>query len=87
MALTEFTTTEQDDVEKPLFVFSDICQNTFIGNNEQPLLWRVHFDKVNRGNIICNNPYYIPVRTGGSMEHIHVYITDEQNEDASCLKH
>jgi hypothetical protein len=38
VAFTEFTTTEQDDVEKPLFVFSDISQNTFMGNNEQPLL-------------------------------------------------
>lgn len=88
VALTEFTVTEQDYVEKPLFIFSDICQNSFIGNNEQPLLRRVYLDtKMNGRNIIFNNPYYIPVRTGGSMEHIHVYITDEKGEDASFLKH
>lgn len=75
--ITEFTTTERNDAkEKPeVFIFSDICQHSFIGNNEQPLLRRMYFDNEKQNNIIYNNPYYIPVRPGG-IQHIHFYIKD-----------
>lgn len=87
VAVTEFSTTERNDLgKKPeLFIFSDICQNSFIGNNEQPLLRRIYFDSIKQNNIIYDTPYYIPVRQGG-IQHIHFYIKDDKGQDASFLK-
>lgn len=87
VALTEFSTAERDESHQPseLYIFSDICQDSFIGNNEQPLLRRIFFDNVKQNNVIYDNPYYIPVRLGG-IQHIHVYIKDNKGQAASFLK-
>lgn len=87
VAVTEFTTTERNDSDqKPeLFIFSDICQDSFIGNNEQPLLRRIYFDRKKQNNIVYHNPYYIPVRFS-EIQHLHFYIKDDKGQDASFLK-
>lgn len=87
IAVTEFTTMERDDSirKHELFIFSDICQDSFVGNNEQPLLRRIYFDNITQNNIIYDNPYYIPVRMGG-VQHMHFYIKDQNGQDASFLK-
>ena len=87
MALIEFSIAERHDgghLQNCSF-FSYICQDSFIGNNEQPLLRRIFFDNVKQNNVIYDNPYYIPVRLGG-IQHIHIYIKDNKGQDASFLK-
>lgn len=87
VALTEFSTAQRDDAgqHSELFIFSDICLDSFIGNDEQPLLRRIVFDNGKQNNVIYDNPYYIPVRLGG-LQHIHIYIKDNKGQEASFLK-
>lgn len=87
VAVTEFTTTDWDDDEKSseLFVFSDICQDTFIGQEEGPLLRKVYLGNKKQKNIIYNYPYYIPIKVGG-INQIHIYIKDSKGKDASFLR-
>lgn len=85
VALTEFTLNKTNSFDKNLYILSDICQNSFIGNTEKPLLRRVMLNRKKNGNIIFYNPYYIPVRSG-IMEHIHIYITDDEGSLASFLR-
>lgn len=87
IAITEFTSSERIDSHKnpELFIFSDICQNSFIGNNEHPLLRRTYFDNAKQRNVIYNTPYYIQVRQG-EIQQIHFYIKDDKGQDASFLQ-
>lgn len=85
VALTEFTLNQTNSLGKNLYVFFDICQNSFIGTTEKPLLRRVLSERQNQRNIIFDNPYYIPVRAG-MMEYIHIYIKDDDGSFASFLR-
>lgn len=60
MAMTEISSVERGS-QKELYVYSDICQDTFIGDTEQPLLRRITFNNKDSNNIIFENPYYIPL--------------------------
>ena len=42
-----------------VFVCSDICEDTIVGDRELPLLRRVYLDKE---NIIYQSPYEVPVK-------------------------
>ena len=86
IAVTEFTTTDWDDITKQeeLLVCSDICQNTFVGFAEIPLLRRVYISDKKQGNIVYNYPYYIPIKTG-NVQQIHVYKTDRRGLPATFL--
>jgi hypothetical protein len=46
VALTEIGTSERAQKDQ-LFVYSDICQDSFVGSSEQPLLRRIFYEDVN----------------------------------------
>ena len=85
VALTEINTSERKDRKEELFVYSDICQDSFVGSSEQSLLRRIFYEDVNNKNIIYVNPYYVPVKLR-DFQHIHIYIKDENGNDVSFLK-
>ena len=84
VALTEIGTSERAQKDE-LFVYSDICQDSFVGSSEQPLLRRIFYEDVNDKNIIYVNPYYVPVNLK-DIQQIHIYIKDENGNDASFFK-
>lgn len=84
LAITEFSTTERGAKEE-MFVYSDVCQDSFIGDSEQPLIRRISFNDKNSHIIIYENPYYVPVKLD-TIQQIHIYIKDSTGQEASFLK-
>ena len=64
-----------------IFVYSDICEDTIVGERKLPLLRRVYLDKQ---NIIYQNPYEVPIELR-QFQDVHVYIRDAKNAPASFL--
>ena len=64
-----------------IFVCSDICEDTIVGEREMPLIRRVYLDKQ---NIIYQYPYEVPIKLG-QFQDVHVYIKDAKNASASFL--
>lgn len=64
-----------------VFVCSNICEDTIVGDRELPLLRRVYLDKE---NIIYQSPYEVPVKLG-QFQDVHVYIRDAKHSPASFL--
>ena len=64
-----------------IFVCSDICEDTIVGEREMPLIRRVYLDKQ---NIIYQYPYEVPIKLG-QLQDVHVYIKDAKNAPASFL--
>ena len=64
-----------------IFVCSDICEDTIVGEREMPLIRRVYLDKQ---NIIYQYPYEVPIKLG-QFQDVHVYIKDAKNAPASFL--
>ena len=84
VSLLEFSidtgqTKQQGTLE--IFVCSDICEDTIVGEREISLLRRVYLDKQ---NIIYQNPYEVPIKLG-QFQDVHVYIKDAKNAPASFL--
>lgn len=79
-----------------IYVYSNICTNSFVGSVEKPLLRKVHISRetteqytVNKQkqyktDLIFNVPYYVPIRVG-ALNQIHIYITDEKGEPSSFI--
>ena len=83
VALTEFNISnrkvgEFDDTE--IFVCCDICQETFVGDKEMPLLRRIKLEKEN--NIVYTLPYYIPVKIS-QLQQLQIHIKDRQGKFVS----
>lgn len=85
VALTEIRISEKAQKDVELFVCSDLCQDSFVGSSEQPLLRRVFYEDVKNSNIIYTQPYYVPVKLT-DVQQIRIYIKDENGNDASFLK-
>ena len=66
-----------------LYVCSNLCQDTVVGERELPLLRLVNYKKAE--NIIYNFHYEIPLRLG-EFQDVRVYIRDSNNQPASYLK-
>ena len=64
-----------------IFVCSDICEDTIVGEREMPLIRRVYLEKE---NIIYQCPYEVPIKLG-QFQDVHVYIKDAKNAPASFL--
>ena len=97
VALTEFNLS--DNIQKSnkgaeIFICCDICQETFVGGKELPLLRRIILDGEKEStNIIFTSPYYIPVKTS-QLQQIQIYIKDRsgnlvsfQQEQVSLTLH
>lgn len=65
-----------------LYVCSNLCQDSIVGERELPLLRRVFLEKT--GNNIYNNPYEVPLRLG-EFQDVRVYIKDSTNHPVSFL--
>ena len=64
-----------------VFVCSNICEDTIVGDRELPLLRRVYLDKE---NIVYQSPYEVPIKLG-HFQDVHVYIRDAKHSPASFL--
>ena len=82
VSLLEFSLLS-DDTKRELYVCSNLCQDSIVGERELPLLRRVFLEKA--GNNIYNNPYEVPLRLG-EFQDVRVYIRDSSNQAASFLK-
>jgi len=84
VALTEINTSDRGQT-KELFVYSDICQDSFSGSSERPLLRRVFYEDKDQNNIVYDNPYYVPIKQP-DIQQIRVYIKDSNGQHASFFK-
>jgi hypothetical protein len=82
IALLEITS-RSTKVNRDLYVYCNVCENTIVGDREQPLLRRVF--QTRNWNNIYEVPYEVSVRLG-EIQSIHVYIRDVQGNPASFLK-
>ena len=64
-----------------VFLCSNICEDTIVGDKELPLIRRVYLEKE---NIIYQCPYEVPIKLG-QFQDIHMYIRDAKGSPASFL--
>ncbi|KAJ8309642.1 hypothetical protein KUTeg_012799 [Tegillarca granosa] len=69
--------------ESDVYVCSNLCGDTLVGDTELPLLRRLLIGKKTE-NIIFNRPYGVPLKTG-TFHDVRVYIRTSKNELASFL--
>jgi hypothetical protein len=55
-----------------LYVYTNLCENTIVGDKELPLLRRVYLKRSSR-NEIYTHPYEVPTRLG-QVQDVHIYI-------------
>ena len=55
-----------------VFLCSNICEDTIVGDKEMPLIRRVYLEKE---NIIYQCPYEVPIKLG-QFQDVHMYIRD-----------
>ena len=85
VALTEFSTNSwTSDKTSDVYVCCDVCQESFFGTKELPLLRRVFLGSVKENNTVYTTPYYVPMKVG-QMQQIRVYITDRDGNLVSFL--
>ena len=86
IALTEFTTESWNSNKKSqeVFICCEMCENTFVGGQDMPLLRRVYLGEKQETNIINKLPYYVPVEIG-QLQQICIYITDRAGNLVSFL--
>lgn len=98
VGLTEISITYKDTSKhiEDIYVYSNICEESFVGSSEKPLLRKVYIKKetteqytVNKQkhyktNLIFGVPYFVPVRLG-RLNQIHIYITDEIGQQSSFI--
>ena len=69
---------------KDVYIYSNLCEDTIVGDKELPLLRRVYL-KRSSPNEIFIYPYEVPTRLG-QVHDVHVYIKDETGQEASFLR-
>lgn len=98
VALTEVSITYQANTKRidDVYVFSNVCEECFIGPSEAPLLRMIHIGKEDTEQTVINkkrtlishqifeNPYYIPVRQG-QLNQVHIYIKDDKGKPCSFI--
>lgn len=86
IALREFTTTSWSGENLPddVYIYSNLCDDTIVGNVEEPLLKRVYLGEHAKTNHIFWDPVYVPVRLG-QVEQVRMYIKDKSGNPASFL--
>lgn len=86
IGLTEFTTESWNSNKKSqeVFICCDMCEETFVGGKDMPLLRRVYLGEKQETNIIYELTYYVPVKIG-QLQQICIYITDREGNLVSFL--
>ena len=72
----------KDTSDKELFVYSSMCDDSIVGEQQKPLLRRICLKDVN--NVIFLRPYRIPFRTN-DFNDVRIYIRDRNDKDVSFL--
>ena len=68
--------------EHEIFLYCDICQETFVGGREIPLLRRIVLNSDQKTNIIFTTPYYIPLKVS-QLQQIKIYIKNRKGDPVS----
>ena len=68
--------------QNEIFIYADICDMSYINQNQTPLLRRVYI--TDTGNMVFQNPYPVPLRCK-DFECIHFWILDKDSKPASFL--
>lgn len=98
VALTEFQIQYTDTLRhlEDIYVYSNICDESFVGASEKPLLRKVHISKDSTEqqmknkqklltmNVIFDTPYYVPLRLG-QLNQVHIYIEDGNGIPSSFI--
>lgn len=66
------------------YIYTNLCEDTIIGDKELPLLRRVNL-KTSSPNEIFTFPYEVSARLG-QVHDVHIYIKDANGQDASFLQ-
>jgi hypothetical protein len=82
VSLLEFTALPSNG-QIEVFVGSDLCDDTIVGDEEVPLLRRIWLKK--SGNMIYQVPFAVPLRFCRPQD-VHIYIRDKHNKPASFLQ-
>lgn len=67
-----------------LYIYTNLCEDTIVGDKELPLLRRV-YSKRSSPNEIFTYPYEVPTRLG-QVHDVHIYIKDATGQEASFLR-
>ena len=98
VALTEIDLTYKSSSKyiDDVYVYSNICEESFVGSTEKPILRKIYISKdateahvINkkkhyRSHIIFNTPYYVPVRLG-QLNQVHIYLKDDKGQPCSVI--
>ena len=84
VALCEISTFQTFNVPTQLYIYSNICQGTYIDGDLLPLLRCVSYDKKNKSTKTFFRPYYIPI-SKQAVTSISFYINDINQHPASVL--
>ena len=68
--------------QNEIFIYADICDMSYINQNQTPLLRRVYI--TDTGNMVFQNPYPVPLRCK-DFECIQFWILDKDSKPASFL--
>lgn len=87
VGLTEISVTSvlQKGNCKELFIYCNVCQESFVGTQEVPLLRRVYLTETENCNIIYDSTYYVPMKLS-ELRYLHVYIRDSKGQPSSILE-
>lgn len=70
--------------ETDVYIYSNLCEDTIVGDKELPLLRRVYLKRSSE-NQIFKCPYEVSTRLGQVLD-VHIYIKDADGQDASFLQ-
>ena len=72
----------KDTFKNEIFVYSDICEMSLVGEKERPLLRRIYISET--GNMIFEKSYEVPLRNQ-SFGYLHFEIMDKNQKPANFL--
>ena len=89
VALTEFYAQEVSKSKtkdiNALYIYTDLCKESIVHGEEQPLLRRLDKNSRNGWDYIIDSPYYLPLKRKELIE-FQIYIRLDSGEFASELK-
>lgn len=86
IALTEFHAVDnnKNDSLDSLYVYTDLCKESIVHGEEQPLLRRVVKNNIHSWDFTFDSPYYLPVKRKEAQS-FQIYIKREDGTFATDL--
>ena len=85
VALLETFLPSRNKHSDEVYIYTNLCEDTIVGNRELPLLRKVHLEAEESSNKVFTFPYEVPVRLG-QVHDVHVYIKDTKGLEARFLQ-